>query len=285
MLGCATELPGGHAKIQRMIERRTVFDRDGITVADVACRHRSGRGHAVEPSPGHMIVFVRRGCFIRSADGIETLLDPSVAYCVNPGEEHRYDHPHADGDDCTAVALDAATMAGLWGEDHPLPGEALPTPAHVDLGHRMLLAAVRRRADSHTLHEQAIAVTAGALQQRDPRRIAAGRPATDHARRAIVNESREALAADPGISLSELAQRLAISPHHLSRVFRSHTGHTLARHRMLLRARAGLELIADGERDLARLAADLGFADQSHLCRVIKPLTGQTPAALRAALG
>lgn len=270
---------------QVMIERRTMFDHDGITVTDVACRHRAGRGHGVESSSGHMIVFVRRGLFIRSADGVQTLLDPSVAYCMNPGEEHRYDHPHGDGDDCTAVALDPATVAGLWGDDHPLPSGALPMPSDIDLEHRMLLAAVRRAANPHALHEQAMALAADALEQRDPDRIASGRPATHRARRTLANESREALAADPDIPLSELSQRLAVSPHHLSRIFRSHTGHTIARHRMLLRARAGLERIAGGERDLTRLAADLGFADQSHLCRVIKALTGQTPSALRDALG
>ena len=43
---------------------------------------------------------------------------------------------------------------------------------------------------------------------------------------------------------------------------------------MRLRARSALEQLAGGERDLARLAADLGFADQSHLCRVIRRETG-----------
>jgi AraC-like DNA-binding protein len=45
-----------------------------------------------------------------------------------------------------------------------------------------------------------------------------------------------------------------------------------------------LERLAGGERDLARLAAEVGFADQSHLCRVVRSETGRTPAALRAAL-
>ena len=65
-----------------------------------------------------------------------------------------------------------------------------------------------------------------------------------------------------------------MSPHHLSRVFRARTGHTVARYRLLLRARTGLERIAGGERDLARLAVELGFADQSHLCRVIRRRRG-----------
>jgi len=53
---------------------------------------------------------------------------------------------------------------------------------------------------------------------------------------------------------------------------------------MILRARAALERVAGGERDLARLAADVGFADQSHLARVVRRETGRPPSALRALL-
>jgi AraC-like DNA-binding protein len=53
---------------------------------------------------------------------------------------------------------------------------------------------------------------------------------------------------------------------------------------MRLRARTALERLAGGERNLARLAADTGFADQSHLCRVLTQETGRTPTALRRAL-
>jgi AraC-like DNA-binding protein len=74
---------------------------------------------------------------------------------------------------------------------------------------------------------------------------------------------------------------LSVSPHHLSRVFRSSTGHTISRHRIRLRVRDALERLAGGERDLARLAADAGFVDQSHLTRAVRRETERTPSALR----
>jgi AraC-like DNA-binding protein len=110
------------------------------------------------------------------------------------------------------------------------------------------------------------------------------RPGTDEARRRAVAGVREALAADPDLSLAQLARELSISPHHLSRTFRAQTGETIARHRMRLRTRTVLERLAAGDTDLARLAAESGFADQSHLSRVIRSETGATPRALRAAL-
>jgi AraC-like DNA-binding protein len=127
-------------------------------------------------------------------------------------------------------------------------------------------------------------LAAGALEQSDPRPVACGRPTTLRAQRAAADGAREILAEDPERSLSELARELAVSPHHLSRVFRAATGHTVSRHRMRLRVRAALEQLAGGERDLTRIAADVGFADQSHMCRVIGLETERTPAALRRVL-
>lgn len=267
-----------------MLHARRVLDRDGITIADIACRHARGRGHDGAHEGRHTLVFVRCGCFMRSANGVETVLDPTLAYGLNPGEEERYDHPHDHGDDCTALVLDAGLVASLWGGEPTLPAGPLPTSPRMDLEHRLLLAAGDRGADPHEIVERAIALAAHALEQADPRRVASGRPATARARRALADGVREALAAAPERSLPELARALAVSPHHLSRVFRSATGHTISRHRMRLRARTALERLAGGESDLARLAADLGFADQSHLCRVLRRETGCTPSALRQTL-
>jgi AraC-like DNA-binding protein len=262
-----------------------LLHRDEVRIADVSCRHRRGRGRDGDETQHHAVVFVRRGCFHRSVDGVESLLDPTRAYCINPGQQQRYDHPHDHGDDCTAITLHPGTLASLWGGDPTLPSQPVPSSPAIDLEHRLLLAAGRRGEDAHELTERAILLTAATLEQADPRRVAAGRPATVRERRSLADAAHETLAADPDRSLPELAADLGVSPHHLSRIFRAAAGHPLSRHRMRLRVRAALERLAGGERSLARLAADLGFADQSHLCRVIRSETGHTPSALRRALG
>jgi AraC-like DNA-binding protein len=264
-----------------MLSMRTIVDRDGVEVSDVACRHPRGRGHTDEQTSGHTIVFIRRGCFVRSADGVESLLDPTVAYCMNAGEEQRYDHPHDKGDDCTSLVLASDLIASLWGGELRLPSTPLHTSPEIDLEHRLLSSAGRDGTDPHELVERVLTLVADVLEQHDPRPVASGRPATIRAQRIAADGAREILADNHECSLPELAQQLAVSPHHLSRVFRSLTGHTISRHRMRLRARAALEHLAGGESDLARIAADAGFADQSHLCRVIVRETGHTPAALR----
>lgn len=267
-----------------MVTASVVLHRDEVEIADVSCRHPRGRGRDGDEAQHHAVVFVRRGCFLRSVDGVEYLLDATRAYCINPGQEQRYDHPLDHGDDCTAIRFQPGTVASLWGGDPTLPAEPMPSPPAVDLEHRLLLAAIRRGEDAHELTERAILLTATALEQADPRRVAAGRPATVAERRRLANAAQEALAADPDRPLPELAADLGVSAHHLSRIFRAASGHTLSRHRMRLRARAALERLADGERSLARLAADLGFADHSHLCRVLRSETGHAPSALRRAL-
>src|SRR5262245_22765853 len=253
-----------------MLSSSTVLNADGVAIADVACRHRAGPGSRAEIAGGFALVVVRRGCFLRRVDGVASLLDPTVAYFMNPGEEQRYDHPHAHGDDCTWLGMSEELVLSLWGGAPRLPGFPIAVSPRLDLAHRLLLADARGRADVLGLVERAILVIANALETADSRRVASGRPRTSAARRALADGAREALAADCGHSLPELARLLAVSPHHLSRVFSSVNGHTIARHRMRLRVRAALERLAGGERDLARLAADLGFADQSHLCRVMR---------------
>jgi AraC-like DNA-binding protein len=222
------------------------------------------------------VVFVRRGCFVRSGHGGEHLLDPTLAYFLNPGDEQRYDHPHSHGDDCTAVFLSPELVASLWRAD--LPSAPVPIAPRLDVRHRRLLAAARR-GDGDA--EGALMLAADALRVVDSARVASGRPA-NHA--ALVDGVRERLAADPNWTLTALATDLAVSPHHLSRIFRAATGDTISRHRMRIRARMALERLTNGERDLAWIAADTGFADQAHLTRVLREETAETPSALRAAL-
>jgi AraC-like DNA-binding protein len=262
---------------------RSIVKRHGLEVSDIACRHERGRG-TPEGAEGHTVAFVRRGCFVRSGAGGEELLNPSSVFFVNPGEEQRYDHPHTGGDDCTAFLVQPELLASLWGGEPTLPSESFDSSPQLDLEHRLLLAGAWRGDDPDELGERAILLLANALECRDGPRTQSGLSATSRSRRQLVDSAKEALAADANQSLPALARTLAVSPHHLSRLFRSITGHTISRHRMRLRTRAALERLSAGERNLARLAVDLGFADQSHLCRVIRSETGSTPSALREAL-
>lgn len=53
---------------------------------------------------------------------------------------------------------------------------------------------------------------------------------------------------------------------------------------VLVRCGRALDRLERGERSLGILAADLGFADQAHLCRTVRQHLGHTPTALRRLL-
>ena len=138
--------------------------------------------------------------------------------------------------------------------------------------------------DAGDMTEVVVDLAAQVLARSAPKRLASGRPATVLARRRVVADAREALVENPRTGIIELARRVAVSPHHLSRLFKSETGETISRYRNRLRVRLALERLAEGEPSLARLAADIGFADQAHLARVVRRELGATPSLLRERL-
>ncbi len=87
----------------------------------------------------------------------------------------------------------------------------------------------------------------------------------------------------PGSRVDELAESLGISERQLRRRFHDSVGYgpkTLDRVLRFRRLVAQTGAVAAGESDLARVAADLGYADQAHMTRDCVRLSGLTPARL-----
>jgi AraC-like DNA-binding protein len=262
-----------------------VHDDGGVRVHDVVCSACAGSGD-VETSHGFGLVLVRRGAFHRNTGRGRAVLEPGAAYVARDGEEQRIAHPRDGGDACTAIDLEPDLFAAmLGGATDPLPEPVLTAP-RADLAGRLLLARARAgaAADRDALTESLVALCAGVLASAAPARAAAGAPATAAARRRAADGVREALCEDTRLRLADLACLTGYAPHHLTRVFRERTGLTIGAYRARLRVRAALERLAEGERDLGRLAQDAGFADHAHLSRSLRAATGSTPSALRAAL-
>jgi AraC-like DNA-binding protein len=264
--------------------RRVLVDSTDFVVDDVRCDAGRSSWSEVEQATSYALVLPRSGCFDRRADGTEMLVDAGVAYFRAPGEEQQVAHPTDGGDRCTTIGFKPAFLASLWGGDPGgLPDLVFSTP-RLDLAHRQLLACLRAAASAPDVEELVGNFVAAALAQHDPRRVDSGRPASAALRQRIVRDARHLLADDPTRTLAELAHRLAVSPHHLSRIFSAAMGVSVTTYRNRLRARAALERIADGERSLTRLAAELGFSDHAHLTRTIRNQTGLPPSAHRRIL-
>jgi AraC family transcriptional regulator len=83
------------------------------------------------------------------------------------------------------------------------------------------------------------------------------------------------------LSLARLAELVDMSTSHFKVVFKRSTG--LPVHQYVIRARVeyASELIARDKLPLSQIALQAGFANQSHMARCMKRLTGVTPGRLR----
>jgi AraC-like DNA-binding protein len=247
-----------------MLDFRPLLHTPDVRVSDVACSHPPAAWAQTEVATTSALVFARRGVFRRRGRHGEDLIEPGVAYLQRAGEEDEFAHPYG-GDACRSISVSDALLASVLAEPL-LPAGVIATTAREDLALRTLRC-----------EDDAVALLVSIFGRMAPRRLAA-RPSTAAARRALAADAREALACDPSLGLVELGRLVGSSPHHLSRVFRDEVGVTVSRYRRQLRLRRALDGL---DEDLARVAADAGFADHAHLTRETRALLGATPSALR----
>lgn len=260
-----------------MLETVEVAARPGYAVSVVRCAEVHPGWSPPEVAAGHRMVLVRRGRFRRRVRGTVADADPALAYLASPGDEESFAHP-AGGDVCTSVAFGAQRWSQLTG-DSPA-ATTVYVDARLDLAHRRAVAAVTD--PDYALAEELLKLVGHAITQAAVVRTPASADRTDD--RALVSRAREAIAScDPG-GLFPLADLLGVSPYRLSRAFPRELGVSLTRYRNRLRVGRALDRLEAGERELARLAADLGFADQAHLTRTVREHAGKTPAVLRGLL-
>jgi AraC family transcriptional regulator len=112
-------------------------------------------------------------------------------------------------------------------------------------------------------------VTRTALHERRPRWLEEAR-ALLHARYAET------------LTLGDVASAVGVEPERLARTFRRIQGEPLAEYLRRIRVDAAATLLLSTDLPISRIAADAGFADQSHLTRWFGRYLGTTPARYRA---
>ena len=91
----------------------------------------------------------------------------------------------------------------------------------------------------------------------------------------------EALRGDEPPAIGEWAAAAGRTREHVSRAFGRLYGASPARYRCEARARRAWRTIVSDDTSLAAVAADAGFADQAHMSRAIRDLTGSAPSEWR----
>ncbi len=87
--------------------------------------------------------------------------------------------------------------------------------------------------------------------------------------------------AEGRMSVAEMAETVGLSESWFSTAFKQTTGRTPLQWQLARRIEKAQALLDQGNGSVAEVAAQLGFADQAHLTRVFRQITGETPAAWR----
>jgi AraC-like DNA-binding protein len=200
-------------------------------------------------------------------------------------------HRHAFGYVCVVLG-GRFTEAGDVGRFRAEPGDVLihrPHEAHLDL-------LSSPAADLLNLPLTDGFPSAGRVRIADPDRIArlaerdpfAAAQAVAAACQVAAGEAdwpdllAATLRSRPRFAIGDWARRHGLTPEAVSRGFRRAYGTTPVRYRAEARARRAWHAVATTDRPLVELAFDLGFADQAHMTRAFKHITGLPPSRWRS---
>lgn len=233
---------------------------------------------------GDLVVFP--GTAVVLSRGRERIVaDRNLAVLYADGQSYRRSLLHPAGDHCDFLRLGPDLVANLVDRGRALPANrgwlTVPTGDRTYARLRVLVRALTRgpagaglsadEVQEELLHLVDATCSGGApVARRHAAELA------DSVRIALSQRSSGA-----PLSLADTARTVGYSPFHMARVFRAVTGSSVHSYAMRLRLRLAFDRIAGGERDLAALAAELGFASHSHFTLRFRQAFGQAPSILR----
>jgi AraC family transcriptional regulator len=247
-------------------------------VADLVLSETRYAPGAVVPRHAHaspLLCLVLSGAFVEQSRGTTRTLGPGCVlfHPENEPHAHRFE---AGRTRCFSIQLGAGWLCAVPQERFSLGGPREAPRGPLAWFARQLHAEFIRGSDASPLVIEGLALAVLGELGRAP---VQGTPA----RADWVSRARDLLEArlrEPP-RLTELAAQLGVNPAHLSRTFRQRYGVGPAGYVARRRVERACTALVNPELSLAQLAHDLGFADQSHLCRSFRRVTGLTPGAWR----
>jgi len=260
-----------------------------VSLADWVCSGRDVAGE--EWNPAAEVIVTRRGAFVRSANGIETVHDAATVAFWGPREEYRIRHLGLIPDACTIFSAPEATLRELLAERDPsagdrydaaLPGRSAAIAGRTYLAHRFALNAARI-GDALAAEELAIGFLRGAVGalgatelRRNASRMRSERERYAPAVRAVVAKRPECR-----LSLTELARAVGCSPFHLTRRVAAETGVPVYRLVRTIRLREALDRLLETSDEIGAIGIALGFASHSHFTDSFRREFGVSPREVR----
>jgi AraC-like DNA-binding protein len=208
------------------------------------------------------------------------LAGPNHAMFFNAGDAFRRRRFGGFGDRNHFIVVSDETMAEwLAGARFPRPvGKLLPRPY---MAVRAIAHAIADDVDALAVEERLLALghaTVTGAFGRGEYRVRRTPAVVEDAKALLSARYRERL------TLDQLGRAVNVSPFHLARSFRRHTGYTLHEYRTQLRLRAALERLAEGDEDLVVIARAVGYSSHSHLTASFRRVFGVPPSRLRRRL-
>ena len=103
---------------------------------------------------------------------------------------------------------------------------------------------------------------------------------SERADQRLAGLAAQALRQRPQMPIGDLARRLEVSERHLTRVFRGAMGATPKQFARIARLSSVVAAARGAMANWAQIAADCGYADQSHMVHEFQAMVGVAPAAL-----
>jgi AraC family transcriptional regulator len=254
-----------------------------VRVYDVVCHApRSSYGAAMFTAATN-VGLPRRGVFLMERRGEPIVVDANTAVALRPGDEYRIAHPTRGGDAGIVLALPEHLVEDVVGG---MGGRVGRLTTSDRLAVSLVTRTLRDSTTTQLEAEDATLLLLGSLSRAFMKPTSdCARPITPAQRRRI-EHVRGLLASSPTTrwNLGRLGSTVPCSPFQLAREFRAVTGETISRYVLHLRLGLALERLAQGERNIAALALDLGFAHHSHFTARFHRTFGITPREARRML-
>lgn len=241
----------------------------------------------------HMIVFPRT-CVKLKLHGYGSLIgSPNLAVFYNRNTVYERTKLDNIGDKCYYFQFDPMLMDELLAEYQPQSnGRRSQTFSftHALLHREQYLQQYRivemilrgRVADRLLIDETAVCLLENLLARSFAQHgvIRKEKEETSKAHRRLAVAAQELLAHsyDQPLTLDQIAKQLAVSPYHLSRLFRKQVGCTLHQFREQFRLRMAHLRIGDYADNLTQLALDVGYANHSHFTAAFHRTFGFPPS-------
>ncbi len=221
---------------------------------------------------------VRRGQFTERYDDRQRVCKPMMLVFHPPEERHseRIESPCS-----TSFNIEFEPRWLEWASSlSPVPLE----PCEIQGGELSNVALRLQREFEHTDSASRLAIQgltlellAGLIRSRRTEKVI---PAWLHHVKQLLHDQFQ-----EGLELNDLATSAGVHPVYLVQCFRKHYGCTPGEYQRRLRVEWAKEKLLQCELTLSEIALRSGFADQSHLTRIFKKQTGQTPMAYRRSAG